>query len=60
MAEIQIGPMDTTTGVISAAVGGGILYAVIKRKKPLGIFLCAMGFGLVGLIAGTFISKITT
>lgn len=50
---------DVTKSIIGAGVASGIIYAVFKRRGALGIFAYALGFGLIGLGAGTVISKIT-
>ena len=48
------------TGITSAAVAGGIIFAIVKKKSFWGIFGYAIGFGLAGLAVGMVVEQFTS
>ena len=45
------------TAITTAAVAGGIVYGIVRKKGFWGVFGYAIGFGLAGLAISTAIAQ---
>lgn len=43
---------NLTSVLTSVGIAGGLIYSIAKKKKFIGVFGYALGFGIAGLIIG--------